>query len=123
MDQPEQPSLLRFSKPPEPSSPTFSGSVDDKILIKHPNYRDDFDRNVLMTLYAFGHIGGGLHYSTALIACGLVAGNVWNGYFTLDRDGPRIALGEDELLLGKSYYFHLPSSTENPYDYAIFPSF
>lgn len=41
--------------------------------------------------------------------------NVWNGYITLDRDGPRIALGEDEVLLGKSYYFHVPSSTENPY--------
>lgn len=27
-----------------------------------------------MILYVFDHQGGGLHYGTALIACGLVAG-------------------------------------------------
>lgn len=40
MNQPEQPSLLRLSKSLKPSSPTFSGSVDDKI-----------HQNVLMTTY------------------------------------------------------------------------
>lgn len=40
MDQPEQPSLLRLSKSLKPSSPTFSGSIDDKI-----------HQNVLMTMY------------------------------------------------------------------------
>lgn len=75
---------------------------------------------MLIALYAFDHKGGGLHY---VIARRLVAGNVWNGCFTLDSDGPRIELGDAEVLLGKSCYFHVPSSTANSYDYAIFPSF
>ena len=41
----------------------------------------------------------------------------------MDRHGPRITLRDDEVLLGKSYYFHVPSSTENSSHYAIFPSF
>ena len=69
------------------------------------------------------HPGGGLHYGTALVACGLVTGNSWNGYFTLDRNCPRLALSDDEVLLGKTYYFHIPSSTPNPFDYAVTPSF
>ena len=81
-----------------------------------------------MTLHAFDRLGGGLHYGTALIACGLVAGNVWNGYFTVERHDPRITLRDDEVLLGKRYYFHVPSctessSTESSSNYAIFPSF
>lgn len=42
--------------------------------------------------------------------------------FTLERDSPRLALRKDDVLLGKSYYFHIPSSRPNPYDYAIYPS-
>ena len=122
MEQPEQAPLVRLLTPLTPS-PTFSGTPGDTIAIKHPYYLDDFFQNVLMRLHAFDRLGGGLHYGTALIACGLVAGNIWNGYFTVDRDGPQITLIDDEVLLGKSYYFHVPSSTENSSNYAIFPSF
>jgi hypothetical protein len=112
-------------KPPEPSVPTlsFSGSRNNTIKIKHPGYPDDYEQNVLMMLYAFDCQGGGLHYDTALIACTLVAGNAWNGYFTLERDGPRIALENDNVLLEKSYYFHVPSPSPSSHDYAIYPSF
>ncbi len=127
MDPLEQAPLVRLLTPLTPS-PTFSGTPSDIIEIKHPFYLDDFFQNVLMTLYAFDRLGGGLHYGTALIACGLVAGNVWNGYFTVERHGPRITSRDDEVLVGKSYYFHVPSctessSTESSSDYAIFPSF
>lgn len=122
MDQPEQASLLRYPTSLEPSS-TFSGTAVEVIEIRHPSYDDAYEQNVLMLLHAFDRIGGGLHYGTALIACGLVAGNAWNGYFTLDRNGPRITLRDDDVLPDKSYYFHVPSSTENSTDYAIFPSF
>lgn len=87
--QHERTSLLRLLKPPEPSLPShsFSGSRDNTIKIKHPGYPDDYEQNVLMMLYAFDCQGGGLHCGTALIACALVAGNAWNGYFTLEHDG------------------------------------
>lgn len=126
MNQNQQPSLLRLSESREslqPTSSSFSGSRHDTIKIKHPNYPDHSKQNVLMVLYAFDRQGGGLHYGTALVACGLVAGNVWDGYFTLDRDSPRIELRDDDFLLEKSYYFHVPSSNPNPHDYAIYPSF
>lgn len=125
MSQLQQSSLLRPSKSSEPSpSPSFfSGSRDDTVEIKHPGYPDHFEQNVLMVLYAFDRQGGGLHYGTALVACGLVAGNVWNGYFTLDRDSPRLELRDDDILLEKSYYFHVPSSNSDPHKYAIYPSF
>lgn len=60
---------------PSPSTSPFSGGRRDTIKVKHP----DFEQNVLMMLYAFDNQGGGLHYGTALVACGLVAGNAWNG--------------------------------------------
>lgn len=105
-----------------PSS-TFSGSHRNTVEIKHPYYLDEFFQNVLITLHAFDRLGGGLHYGTALVACGLIAGNAWNGYFTVDRHGPRVSLRDDEVLLGKTYYYHVPSGTENSTNYAIFPSF
>src|SRR5438034_1295027 len=93
-------SILRVRKGPEPAIPTasFSGRRDDTIKIKHPGYPDQYEQNVLMRLYAFDRQGGGLHYGTALVACGLVAGNAWDGYFTLERDGERIDLDHDDIL-------------------------
>lgn len=92
-------------------------------MIKHPYNLDELFQNVLIKLHAFDRLGGGLHYGTALVVCGLIAGNVWNGYFTVDRDRPRVSLRDDEVLLGKTYYYHVPSGTKNLTNYAILPSF
>ncbi|KAH0541387.1 hypothetical protein FGG08_004151 [Glutinoglossum americanum] len=78
-----------------------------KISFRHPGYKSPYD--LLLKLSAFDHPLGGLHHRTALVACGIVAGNVWNGYFTETRDGPRITLDDDQLLTGAEYYFHVPS--------------
>ena len=72
-----------------------------------PGFRD---QNVFMILKAFDQQdGGALHYGTAHIACAIVAGNAWDGYFTSTRDGERVNVGQDGLLRGHSYYFHVPS--------------
>ena len=58
---------------------------------------------------AYDHPDGGLHHGTARIACGIVAGNAWDGYFAVTPEGPRIQLGPDELLrVGVDYFFHVP---------------
>jgi hypothetical protein len=122
-----RPSLLRLVKAPEPSLPThsFAGSRENSIKIKHPGYPDDYEQNVLMVLYAFDRHGGELRYGTALVACALVAGNAWDGFFTRHRDGPPVDLKDDDILLEKSYYFHVlsPSPSSSPYSYAVYPSF
>lgn len=101
-----------------------------KIKFRHPGYPDDFEQNILLSLYAFDHSTGGLHHGTAHLACAVVAGNAWNGFFTEERDGPKLVKSSEELLLGKSYYFHVPgedmgdsSSRREHYKYAVYPSF
>ncbi|KAN0069069.1 hypothetical protein V8E54_012698 [Elaphomyces granulatus] len=69
----------------------------------------------------FDHPNGGLHYGTAILACALIAGNAWNGFFTETVNGPMIMMGNDQLLREENYYFHVPSSGKEPYP--IYPSF
>lgn len=64
------------------------------ILFKHPGYSDE-DKNTLLRLYAIDHESNGLHFTTAFVACAIVAGNAWNGYFTYGRDGERINMEPD----------------------------
>jgi hypothetical protein len=101
---------------------SFSGKSDNLILFRHPGYPEEVG-NILLRLYAFDRKGGGLHYGTAFVACAIVAGNAWNGYFTHQRDGDKIQLGNDDLLNEKSYYFHVPPSQGDSYIYPVCPSF
>src|SRR6266487_564593 len=118
--------------PPLPFPPqSFSDNPDHTINFRHPAYPDDFNQNILLTLYAFDHPDGGLHYGTAFLACALVAGNAWNGYFTTTVDGPKVVKEDDQLLREKNYYFHVAedqqaSSSSSPSQssaYPICPSF
>lgn len=120
---------------------TGSGSHDwatvprSTIIFRHPAYPDEYQQNILLHLDAFDGEGVGLHHGTALLACGLIACNSWNGYLSESRDGPRIDLGSDELLTASNYWFHLPgmvaatphefkhTSHERHYRYAVYPSF
>ncbi|KAL8824592.1 MAG: hypothetical protein Q9170_008109 [Blastenia crenularia] len=79
------------------------------ITILHPAYPDD--KNCLFTFEACDHPEGGLHKVVVLTACGIIAGNFWNGYLSTSRDGPPI--DEDIYVLREpSYYFHaLPYSS------------
>ena len=83
---------------------------DHKIRFRHPGYPDTGNLNVLLTLYAFDHPDGGLHYGTAFLACAIVAVNAFNGYMTETRDGDKLEMEWDGLLLKKEYYFNVPST-------------
>lgn len=109
------------------------------ICFRHPGYPDNANLNVLLTLYAFDHPDGGLHYGTAFLACAIVAVNAFNGYMTETRDGHKLEMEWDGLLLKKEYYFHVPStggdgeegqvgiegsaSSTQKYQYPVYPSF
>ncbi|KAK3695771.1 heterokaryon incompatibility protein-domain-containing protein [Podospora appendiculata] len=77
------------------------------IQIRHPGYDDT--SNVLLLLYAFDHPLGGVHYQTALTACGILAGNRWDGVLTPSRVySPSLHYPPPATLVAKDVYFHLP---------------
>ena len=129
---------VRETSPPQ-QSPSYKSPSHHKICFRHPGYPDNANHNVLLTLYAFDHPDGGLHYGTAFLACAIVAVNAFNGYMTETRDGDKLEMEWDGLLLKKEYYFHVPStggdggegqfgiggsaSSTEKYQYPVYPSF
>jgi hypothetical protein len=92
---------------PEFASESISNNSDHHIRFRHPAYPSTC--NVLLILQAYDHPDGGLHHETARIACGIIAGNAWNGYFSETAGGQRLDLGPDGILrVGKNYFFHIP---------------
>ncbi|KAM0800626.1 hypothetical protein BDR22DRAFT_972868 [Usnea florida] len=65
----------------------------------------------------------GLHHGTALIACGIVAGNAFDGYFSKEKGGQKLELGQVEYLTDSTYYFNVPTTTTKFHVYPICPSF
>ena len=88
---------------------TISNNDRHLIKFKHPAYTDE--SSTFLTLSAFDHPDGGLHYNTAKIACGIIAGNKWNGYFTAERGGQPIDTKDDDIIPCGTWYFHLPGYT------------
>ena len=79
----------------------------DSVSIRHPGY-DDKDNNLLIKFTAVDYHQCGLHFGTAHTACGIIAGNRWDGYFTQTKDGPRLDFEIDNGLPVGDYYYHLP---------------
>jgi hypothetical protein len=112
----------------EDPSPTANNHV---VIFKHPGYPDEYEQNILLRLYAWDSPNGGLHAGTALLACTIIACNAY-GYLTIERDGPKLELQDDNILTAQKYYFHVPrplttpnclDSDDNYYRYPIYPSF
>lgn len=77
-----------------------------RINFLHPAY--ERSQNVLFHMLAFDSPDGGLHHATARIACAIVAGNRWDGFFACTPTGPAIDASDDELLTDSEYYFIVP---------------
>ena len=78
------------------------------IQFHHPGYA--YPNDILLTLLAPDHPSGGLHHLTALTACGIVAGNRFDGYFSTAPNGQAIEDSPDSVLTGGDYWFHVPQS-------------
>lgn len=95
----ESPDVIRFFHPGYGKSPISATS--------QPPSRD-----TLISLPALDD--GGIHYDTAHTTCGVLAGNRWDGYFSLDRDGTtRVQQPVDGILRGRAYFFCLPQTSES----------
>ena len=127
-------SILR----PKPQSPVTGLPLHSRrqcIQILHPGYPDG--QNILLNLYAFDLIdspNGGIQWYTAFLACAIISGNRWDGFFTaLKPNELPIQPNQNLLLEEKTYYFHVPppesctsyvsSSEILYYKYPICPSF
>ncbi|KAI4173591.1 MAG: hypothetical protein LQ348_006533 [Seirophora lacunosa] len=77
-----------------------------RINFLHPAY--ERSQNVLFHMLAFDSPDGGLHHATARIACAIVAGNRWDGFFARNPTGPAIDASDDDLLKDSEYYFIIP---------------
>ncbi|MCJ1469132.1 hypothetical protein MMC07_007765 [Pseudocyphellaria aurata] len=60
-----------------------------------------------MAFNATDHPAGGIHYETVRIACGIIAGNRWDGYFTEEVDGTKLEF----------------TGNPSPFKYPIVPTF
>ncbi|KAK0627942.1 hypothetical protein B0T14DRAFT_493937 [Immersiella caudata] len=85
-----------------------------RIDFLHPGYGG---RAVLLSLPALDD--GGIHFDTALVACGLIAGNRWgDGFFSSDPSGSpadAVERPHDDILRGPQYFFCLPGPLNPPY--------
>lgn len=112
---------------PRPTPNPICSSTTHRVSFRHPAY----DSTRLIELPAFDGPTGSIHHGTALLVCGIIAGNIWDGWLTEGRCGNKVNLGKDVVLGGKEYFFHVPwpsnSSEEDrargPYKYPIVPSF
>jgi hypothetical protein len=97
-----------------------------KVSFAHPGYADHSVRSgTLLSLPALDD--GGIDYDTALVGCGIVAGNRWDdGFFSLERGAPNAAPPKvdrpaDGILRDPRYYFHLPGpmAEDGPWPYPV----
>jgi hypothetical protein len=82
-----------------------------RIRFRHPAYA--VNDNILFTLYAWDHPGGGIHYGLAHCACVIIADNRIDGYLSRTADtefGDRIDAAWDDILPVRDtdYYFYVP---------------
>lgn len=83
------------------------------VNILHPHYAEGYP--LLLRLLAPDSNGTELEYAILSDACGVVAGNQWDGYFTTDNDPASDQVNTLYVKAG-TYYFHVPGfSKTNPY--------
>jgi hypothetical protein len=90
----------------------------NKVNMRHPH-----NNTLILSIPAWDHQDGAIHYGLFHTACAIVADNRHDGYLSVSRDcqAERLTLDHDDLLPSEpaNYYFHVP----NDPNYPIVPSF
>jgi HNH endonuclease len=119
---------IRTRRPPLQPKPLFATENPPQITFHHPGYQS----TRLIDLPAFDESDShtGLHHGTALLICGIIADNTWNGWLSRTKDGEPLGSGPEDLLVETEYFFFVPwpESTgighrTGPYKYPIIPTF
>jgi hypothetical protein len=96
-----------YSRPQHPTNPLILEPSPRLIQFLHPGYPPI--NSLLLALPALD--GDGIHHLTAFYACAIVAGNCWDGYFSLDQEGNvRVQADPQSSLTAGKYYFQVPSA-------------
>jgi HNH endonuclease len=90
------------------AAPDLVWTSDRLVRFLHPGYDDQF--NILCTLPAADN--GGVHFGTALTACGIIANNSFNGWFARERDAPPEQRDWDSVLLGNKFYYFVSNNPD-----------
>lgn len=99
----------RFLTPSHHDQGKSLPSCSNQIAFRHPGYDDPL--NIILFIPGLD-LDGGVHHATALVICGILADNRWDGYFSEDKEGQRkVEIGSDDTLKGESFYFQLPNTT------------
>ena len=93
------------------------------VRILHPDYSET--ENTLLCLCALDN--DGIDYDTALVACGIVTGNTFTGFFATREAGAqgfeRVTRPDDGILRGSEYFFQLPDDAAWGRPYPVAPRF
>lgn len=120
MNTPTPLKILKYKAvaPPAISDDANTAMQTKQILFRHPGYDDEI--NVLFTLFSpdkatvitdqgTSITRQGLYAQFALDACGIIAGNRWDGSLSESKYlTPAIKIEPNSLLMQTEYYFHLP---------------
>jgi hypothetical protein len=63
-------------------------------------------------LYVPAADNGGVHFGTALTACGIIANNAFNGWFARERDATPEERDWDSVLLGDKFYYFVSNNRD-----------
>lgn len=110
----------RLRLPPAlvPAQPltNFCADQERRIEFLHPGY---LRKITILDLNALDIQEGGLHHQTALTACGIVAGNCWDGWLTETREGAHTV---DDVIAHTASSTGVRVTWKNP-DYPVLKAF
>lgn len=108
--------------PPDIPAPPISRPLNREILFRHPGYNNS--NNIMLKLFAPDTQDNthGLYARFALDACGVIAGNRWDGWLSRSKDPTALKEDPITILQEASYYFHLPDSSSDV-PYPVVPNF
>ncbi len=95
-----------------PTRPVSELALQDDIHFYHPGYAEEATARLLSlprvdsTMSADAAPIYGVHHGTALLACQIIAGNVFtNSYLALDKAGQQEVRSSVDILTDEQYYF------------------
>ncbi|KAL9616338.1 MAG: hypothetical protein Q9160_008781 [Pyrenula sp. 1 TL-2023] len=130
--QPQSEQYLPLNPPLSKSNQQQTVTHQRRILFRHPAYPSTAPA-LLSLLAVDGGSGIGIHYQTAIVACGIVAGNrfqdAWFGQKIMNNNGNdadsfiRCDEPLDGILRDDEYYFFVSTTGSQDEKYPVVPSF
>ena len=109
-----------FDPPDQPERREICSSLH-RVTVHHPGY----ESTRLLEISAFDGEAGGIHHGTLRLLCGIIAGGVWDGWLSEEKDGAPVTAGLEDVLTKHDYFYHRPkpandlSTTSTHYKYAV----